>query len=246
MKQKLVNGRWMIWTTDAIADWDGPTGDPVARRGWEYARLESLHRHTFRGFTMYEVGAEHGWLSTIIGREFVGPENMVLFEPSPELWVNIRKHWQHNNLPNPVACWPGFVGETSSVPRTALENIAGLWPAAADPHRNEVPAMAYRSLADAGEIETVSLDDFAAATEIVPNGFNIDVEGAELLVLRGAEQLLANEECLGHVWVSIHPDLMEQFDHTPEELHGFMDMLGWTGEHLGTDHEEHWRFWRVI
>ena len=107
MKQKIINRRWVLWTTDAIADWDGGTGDYSARRGWEFERFESFRKHLRWGDTFYDIGAEHGWISAIIAREFVGAENMVLFEPSPEFWVNIRRIWEYNGLGMPAAFWPG-------------------------------------------------------------------------------------------------------------------------------------------
>lgn len=243
MKQALVNGRWNLWLPDNIADWDGITGDAAARRGWEYCRFESMQKHLHYGDTFYDVGAEHGWISAVIAREFVGAENMVLFEPSPEFWVNIRRTWKWNNLNNPAACWAGFVGEETSVAK--LPN-AGDWPPEADASKPEEPAMAYRSLTHPANIPTVRIDDFVAASKLWPNAINIDVEGAELLVLRGAENELreVSEQTIRNVWVSVHPDLMANFGHTPEMLYEYMADCGWKGEHLGTDHEEHWHFTR--
>ena len=60
MKQKLVNGRWMIWTTDEVADWDGGTGDPVAKRGWEYERFQSFRETLTWDDVFFDVGTEHG------------------------------------------------------------------------------------------------------------------------------------------------------------------------------------------
>jgi hypothetical protein len=110
----------------------------------------------------------------------------------------------------------------------------------------EIEAMAYGSLHHPAGIPTITLDRYVDETGIVPNGFNIDVEGAELKVLRGAKALLQDEEMLGYVWVSIHPDLLEGFGNTKEELIDFMVSCGWLGQHLGTDHEEHWLFRRAF
>ena len=75
--------------------------------------------------------------------------------------------------------------------------------------------------------------------EIFPTALTIDVEGAELLVLWGAEKTLAENSL--KVWVSIHEDLMERdFGRTTHEVHTFMEGLGYSGEHLATDHEEHY------
>lgn len=251
MKQKIINGRWVLWTTDAIADWDGGTGDYSARRGWEFERFESFRKHLRWGDTFYDIGAEHGWISAIIAREFVGAENMVLFEPSPEFWVNIRRIWEYNGLADPKGCWQGFVGRELAGERLGASSRGvpwrALWPECADASRPEVPGMAYRSLLDPASIPTITVDDFAGNTLLWPSALNIDVEGAELLVLKGAVgELLEPDGSLRNVWVSIHPDLLERdFGSTKQDVIDFMASCGWTGEHLGTDHEEHHHFTRT-
>jgi hypothetical protein len=49
---------------------------------------------------------------------------------------------------------------------------------------------------------TISLDDFAKSMAVAPDLIKIDVEGAELQVLRGMQGILAN--CRPHVWVEFH------------------------------------------
>ena len=235
MKQKVVNGRWVIWTTDSVADWDGGTGDYSIRRGWEFARFESLQENLKFGDVFFDIGAEHGWMSGIIGREFVGAENMVLFEPSPEFWINIRKVWQYNGLNEPLGCYQGFVSDTTT--QWPQEG----WPAAADPDAIEHPSMAYRRIGANDVPSSITIDDYVATARHIPNAINIDVEGAEGIVIAGATRTLRNYSPL--VWVSVHPDLMERdFQTTKSEFLELMGEQGYEGEWLGTDHEEHWLF----
>lgn len=234
MKQKIVNGRWAIITTNAVANWDGGTGDYSVRRGWEFERWESFRRELKYGDIFFEIGAEHGWMSAIIGREFVGAKNMVLFEPSPEFWINIRKTWTYNGLDEPLGCFQGFVGaETTG-------NAQPGWPDCADVKAPEVDAMAYRTLGRS-PIQIIRIDDYVAQTGQIPRALNIDVEGAETIVIQGALDTLVNHKPL--VWVSIHPDLMEK-DHNTSKTEFLYMMKDWSyeGEHLSTDHEEHWLF----
>ncbi len=235
MKQKIVNGRWVIVTTDAVADWDGGTGDYSVRRGWEFPRFESFRHHLKYGDVFFDVGAEHGWISALIGREFVGAENMVLFEPGDEFWINIRKTWEYNGLDDPLGCFCGFVDQTST------SDVVGVWPAEAVQGAPEVGGMPYKTLGVNEEIKTISIDDYVRITNHIPDAINVDVEGAELKVMSGANETLRAHRPL--VWVSIHPDLMQR-DHgtNKDEFISFMEGHYYVPSFLGSDHEEHYLF----
>lgn len=237
MKRKIVNGRWVIDTPDVIADWDGGSGDYSVRRGWEFARFESLEQNLCYGDVLFEIGAEHGWMSALIGREMCGTENMVLFEPSPEFWINIRKIWDYNGLNAPKACYQGFVAET-----TTGGYVDG-WPECAIPDHAEIPSMAYRQYGlDFGyTIPSTTIDDFIVHTGIAPDAINMDVEGSEIFIVRGAMGTLLQRRPL--VWISIHPELLVR-DHgsSKQEVLDVMEQANYEGHFLGEDHEEHWFF----
>jgi len=237
MKQKIVNGRWVLWTTDDVANWDGGTGDYASRNGWEFERFESFRQELVWGDTFFDVGAEHGWISAIIGREFVGAANMVLFEPGVEFWGSIRKVWHWNGLDTPLDCFSGFV-DAKTVGRYQ-SGIDG-WPAEASVSSPEIGGMPYNRIGFQDR-PSITIDDYVKYSGHKPTAINVDVEGAELLVMQGASQTLLN--CRPLVWISIHPDLIERdFGATKETVLGFMRGSGYTGTHLGTDHEEHWLF----
>lgn len=74
---------------------------------WEKDRIKSMEKHLTPNTQLWDIGAEHGWLSVVLGK-IVGGDNMVLVEPTSEFWPNIKETWQHNGLATPKAC---FVGE---------------------------------------------------------------------------------------------------------------------------------------
>lgn len=233
MRQRLINGRWNIWTTDAIADWDALSGDPSVPSGWECERFTSMQQTLSYGDVLYDIGTEHGALSTVIAREFVGPENMVLMEPSPQFWPNIRKHWRYNGLADPAGFWSGFVGPSDSpgVDSAMFKS----WPS--DGTEPEVGGMPYASLVSPGKIPMVMVDTFAMSTP--PRALNIDVEGAEYGVLLGARATM--NALSPHIWISIHPDLLERdFGSSKDQVLDLLVAHGYDPVHLGTDHEEHW------
>jgi hypothetical protein len=100
----------------------------------------------------------------------------------------------------------------------------------------------YQYIHDNGAgIPELRLDDLVERSGVVPQAITCDVEGAELLVFQGATNTLREHHPL--VWISIHPDMMlRDYGTEAEELHAFMADHGYTGEHLATDHEQHWFF----
>lgn len=230
MKSRIINENpeWEFILPDSIADWDAPSS-------WERVRLASMQAHLKPGMTLYDIGAEHGWLSAVYG-SFTGHGNMVLVEPSPEMWTNIRKTWHANEFADPIASFQMFC---SDKPTSKTAPRVELWPACSDEWEiaEECPAMAYRYLGDES-VGTTTIDQIAAATKRPPAAITVDVEGFEMEVMRGAEKTLKTHRPL--VWISVHPDLMEQAGHPDvQELFDYMTSLGYGREYLGTDHEQH-------
>lgn len=230
MKLREINEKreWTYWVPDSVADWDAPSH-------WERERLASMEAGLKPGMVLYDIGVEHGWLSAVYGA-WCGYENMVLVEPSPEFWPNIKGVWQSNMFPGPIGCYQAFAGEHMDG-----EPINDVWPACSD--GVEVGGMAYRYMyneSHAAAVPTITIDEIAAQTR-PPDALTIDIEGAELVALRGATKVLIEHRPL--VWVSIHDDLMlRDFGHDESELHEFMEGLGYKGEFIHRDHEQHWYF----
>jgi FkbM family methyltransferase len=222
-----INDRYELYCPDVIADWDAPSA-------WEVKRIAHMRETLKDGDVVFDIGAEHGWISGLIA-EVVGGENMVLVEPSQDLWPNIRLTWEANQFSAPLATVWGFAGL-----KTMLSPEVEVWPkhAYGDECHDALP---YRSLEHhTDSIPTIAIDDLAALVG-KPRAITIDVEGAEGLVLSGAMNVLQKDRPL--VWVSIHPDLMmKHFAARPEHIFSYMRGLGYSKEHLATDHEEHWFF----
>ena len=73
-----------------LADWD-------VFAVWERERFHSMQSHLTSNDVLYDVGTEHGWCNLLYA-DYVGPQNMVLIEPSSVFWPNIRETWQRNYL----------------------------------------------------------------------------------------------------------------------------------------------------
>lgn len=65
-----------------------------------------------------------------------------------------------------------------------------------------------------------------------------DVEGAEMLVLRGADQFVRSAR--PQLLISVHPETLAGFGYQKSEVARWIDERGYERKVLSIDHEEHW------
>jgi FkbM family methyltransferase len=154
------------------------------------------------GQVFFDVGAHHGWVS-MWALSLLGEQGSVFsFEPSPANlsileWhkaVNRYSHWRI--IPKAVsdadaAQHPFFLIDSGDSPMNSLTN--------------GVPGTSLMEGRDIEKISvhTVTLDKICSEFCVRPNLIKIDVEGAELLVLRGAGKLL--RESTPTIILAVHP-----------------------------------------
>lgn len=205
---------------------------------WEKPRFESMRDNLNRGDVLFDIGTEQGWCNLIYA-DFVGPENMVLIEPTKEFWGNIKHTWLKNYSVNPRATLCALL---SNKTQNNYKPKNEIWCSESNVDfiidRNK-----YQYIHENTEsIPEVKLDDYVNATKIIPNALTMDVEGAEYLILTGAKETIKKYK--PKIWISIHPDMsIRDYNTTKEQLIDLLTELGYIGKHLSTDHEEHWYFY---
>lgn len=143
---------------------------------FEYQKQRLMSSMLHAGDTMYDVGANVGYYALLASHK-VGPTGRVIaFEPLPANVRLVQRHLRLNRVRN------------VSVQEVAVSDHEGL--ARFAPHASN--AMGKLSEAGTLEVEMLSLDSLSETGQFPePNLIKIDVEGAELGVLRGASHLLA-------------------------------------------------------
>lgn len=210
---------------------------------WEKDRFWSMEQHLKPGMIFYDIGAYDGWQDAIISRFVGGAQNMVLVEPEPTNWPNIKATFDANNCGLPKATFQGFIGSNESEKAAVYYNR---YPEGVD-YSKLISHTTFRHIDEnAHDTARTSLDTLASTCG-KPDAINIDVEGAGLLVLQSAERTLEMFHPL--IWVSIHDN--EIFHHRPlanfPDEHGVSDYLkrfGYIGTFLANEHEEEWFFER--
>lgn len=143
---------------------------------YEFGKQRALRGLVGPGMTVWDIGANAGFYSLGFAR-LVGEAGRVLaFEPLPRNAAKIRRHLELNNAGN------------VTLHECALSNRNGVIRFAQG--ESDFTGMISE---DDGELEVASyrLDDFLREhPEDEPSVLKIDVEGAEVAVLSGAEQLI--------------------------------------------------------
>jgi FkbM family methyltransferase len=217
------------------------------RNQYDKATFDVVREKLSQGDLVYDVGA-YDAITSVIVSEIVGPSNVVIIEPAEMNWGTIRAYWQKNTAEPPRATFAGFVSDVDT--NEAVKDL--VFKNSYPPEVNWYPASEleehsnFRLLNDRGKLAEVTklpqirLDTLASVVG-PPRGVLIDIEGAEFLALRGAEETIIKHHPT--FWISIHPKFMvERFGHTPDVLQRYMKNFGYKATLIADDHEMHWMF----
>ena len=224
--------KYEFYLNEPLASWD-------VFSYWEKERIASMEKHLKAGDILFDIGTEQGWCNLAYAK-MVGPSNIVLIEPTKEFWPNIKALWQRNLDGFPLDCINVLFSDKTTQGYEVPSVPVNGWPK--ESYGDLIDRNKYQYIhANSEDIPEVKLDDYVARSGIVPDALTMDTEGSELLILRGARKTLDEHNL--KVWISIHPDLgLKDYGIDKSETIKFMKDLGYKGEYLATDHEEHWYF----
>jgi FkbM family methyltransferase len=212
------------------------------RERYEPEYIQSIRSILRPGMLTYDIGAYDGITSVLIA-EAVGGENVVLVEPAEMNWATTQAYWNAHKLPSPKATYSGFLTNSDKANLNLREVInLGAFPRESSkyPVSQGEEHLRFRTIHSPDEQPFIKFDTLAGVVG-APAAIAMDVEGAEFLVLLGAEKSLREHNPI--VWVSIHPAFMkERFNHDPENLREYMRSLGYRDVLVKIEHEEHWQF----
>jgi FkbM family methyltransferase len=157
------------------------------------------------------------------------------FEPTPTSFTMLRHNVALNRLQNVTATQIAvsdsdrFLSFQMTEHTSIYNRVAPSKESAEDLHRGRFTTA--RTL----EVKSISLDDFCKDRCIERIGFlKIDVEGAEVCVLKGAEQLLRNQ-AIDLIWIEVDPDNLRELGDSIDELATVMKNMRYTFHILRPD-----------
>ncbi len=191
------------------------------------AELNLLQRVCRSGAVIFDIGANVGYYTTIIGR--LCPDSAIFaFEPSPATREILQRNIRLNGLRSV---------HLSGLALADRDGYCGFADDGASPATNHLILSASDGLRTSPslKIPTTSLDNFITAKGIDRIDFaKIDVEGAEVLFVRGSRRILA-ERRLRLGLIELCPANLNQRGFSVEDLFHEVSSLGYVLRQLRDD-----------
>lgn len=177
------------------------------------------------GDIFYDIGANAGYF-TLVGAKKVMPSGKVFaFEPVPFNATVIKKQIQLNGLQEYCVVKPLAVSNCS---KTVLFTVPQR---NANAHIASIDAPNVNADGEQIEVKTVTLDEFVQVHPF-PTLIKMDIEGAEVVALEGAETLLSDSNA-PIMLISTHSEqldrnvkqLLSEYGYTIINLPGFEQMV---------------------
>src|SRR2546430_665592 len=176
---RLPFGVWWLKRNDNVTE-------PLLAGSFEAAELAFVEKFLHPGMTVLDIGTHHG-LYTLLASKRVGPSGPVFsFEPAPRERRALRLHLALNLCRNVAV---QVFARGSQEGEATLHVVQG-----SQTGCNSLRAPEVVSSTSPIRVRVTSLDAWLKLNDIGAVDFiKLDVEGAELEVLKGAERLLDNQ-----------------------------------------------------
>jgi FkbM family methyltransferase len=223
---KRLNGKLTLVSPNLISA--SPTEPHVLR--W-------IHEFLQPGNTFFDVGAHYGWMSLAACHRVGAKGKVVAFEPSPPLLECLQYNKKANRFQQLEIVAKAVSESNGQVVPFYVANRG-------DSFMNSLVDHPMEPVADVPqkkgmiEVQTVTLDEFTETRKLKPDLVKIDVEGAELLVLRGCRRILAERHT--RFIVALHPTWLPLGQQAAElfqlfETHGYRVTASETVRYDGAD-----------
>jgi FkbM family methyltransferase len=204
LKIKLDLDEWIQQHVYFLGTWDEPASN-------------FLRKHLKEGDFFFDIGANIGCF-TLLASKLVGEKGRVVaFEPVQEIFERLRNNVEMNKLSN-VILNAKAVYESNASLELILSDRSNLGMSSIFHHDTEDGRVE--------RVEAVSLDSYVSISGLKRvDMIKIDVEGAELFVLRGMKEVLRNYRPV--VIMEISDEVIKSSQIGAEELIDIMRNVGY-------------------
>ena len=163
---------------------------------YEIELQEAVRAEVRDGWVAYDIGANSGYVSLLLANAVGDTGEVIAFEALPANLERLRCNIRLNGFDSRIRVIPGAVAETSGAvqfligPSGAMGKVAGS-AGRADIHHESI------------DVSGIALDDFVFRDgNPVPQVIKMDIEGGEVLALRGMIRLLSETRPL--IFLELH------------------------------------------
>jgi len=169
------------------------------------------------GEVFLDVGANLGWYSLVLGKQYPNAR-IVAFEPIPSTVAKLERNIAFNQLSNIEVQAVGLFNSQDNLDFLFAPDVSGATSlkVAGQPRGN--------TAIERVQCPTTTLDLFCASRELQPSLLKIDVEGAELMVVQGADQVLQGVPV---VLMELLRKWSKAFDYHPNDVFALMARYGY-------------------
>jgi FkbM family methyltransferase len=175
----------------------------------EGAEVEFLKSVAKEGMTVIDVGANVGITTVTIAKKIGGKGKVYAFEPLRGYFDVLKRNLSANGLKNVEAFELALMDRVGRV----------------DFYENELSSsIVSRGSTKKTTVEATTLDNFLEEQKVERiDLINMDCEGAELLVLEGAERTLRKNKV--KIFCEIHPDALEELGQSVGDVVEYLQRL---------------------
>lgn len=196
--------------------WYDSTSDRIFRRNYEPNTQAFIRQFLCPGMVAFDVGAHHGFY-TLLMAHCVGSEGLVVaFEPSPKERRKLVWHIRLNRLLQ-VKVEPFAVADMEGTTDLFLTE---------DNSANSLSSPSISPIIGKVTVPVVTLDDYCQRVGIRRlDLLKLDVEGAELLALKGAQAVLTKMRPV--IVTEVSERTTARFGYTIADLIAFLERKGY-------------------
>lgn len=185
--------------------------------GGERDYVENMLKELAEDDILFDIGSSVGLISVLAAKKLTKGK-VISFEPDPENAQKLKKNYQVNKLNN------------FSIQQLAVGENAGSMELYTAGSNAFSPSLKKVNGIDNSIIVKIdSIDNLIKKNEIpYPTVVKIDIEGAEMMALKGMKKLLESDKSPRLLFIELHPDFLTSFGTSTEEIYNFLSQLNYT------------------
>lgn len=163
---------------------------------------------------VWDIGASIGLFTTHIA---LIAKKVIAFEPDPATFNRLKENIVLNKLENKVKLHQLALGSEQGKIRLQTDGLDGNAPSIANLGRHKHTV----------EVEVSTIDKLVKEGETAPTVLKIDIEGAEILALRGAKDFLKSSAKPRLLFIEVHPTFLGNYNSDASEVENIIKESGY-------------------